>query len=365
MKSRTLFVVAVLGISLHVPSAHAFRSDTCGDTRLSWDPDLLVYPDVKVPLVRNSYSIFPTTLRGQAYRNNVLRWNQAPHVDAFSQYGAWPRSHQDVDFGDGWNEVAVVSSSDIDGDNGRTHKEYSTWCPLVSVLGASSSLVEADVMVGSQNPFGWSSEQFPAIQGTDGYADHAMLHEFGHALGLQHSDVGFSVMRTLNPRPQLGGDLFFTRPQHGLMGDDVNGANTVFYYFGPGNERNVAASAQTLVNNTVVRSNGSLFIASPGDSIVVNLTVVSQQLSDYLGSTDTIDSEVMLVDSYLSYGGRQLTTFSTTLAAGTFATVPVTLTVPSDMQPGDFRYIVHRVSVSDAEKTEDDNAVRVSALLVR
>ena len=108
--------------------------------------------------------------------------------------------------------------------------------------GSGCSIVEADVEIAddmnpnpeNQSFWGWTNL---------GQGQIVLTHEFGHALGLLHFQ-GFDVMRALTPLPITGGFGSFAQP----FGDDAKG---VRFLYG-GSSTNVFASAQKLLNNTIV-----------------------------------------------------------------------------------------------------------------
>ncbi len=78
------------------------------------------------------------------------------------------------------------------------------------------------------------------------------MHEFGHAIGLNHSD-GFDIMRTSTPLPLAGGNAAEPYP------DDANGAR---FLYPVSISTNVFASAQKF-------SGGSILATDPAGTINV------------------------------------------------------------------------------------------------
>ncbi len=150
------------------------------------------------------------------------------------------------------SDVAVVNRADIDGRLGLTMAETDgctfSW--------EEEHIVTADVMIASDLNFSRSDESMVITTAPAGtkIGALAMLHELGHALGLDHSS-GFSIMRDgLNARVPFVG----MTPNSGglgseLTGDDVFGISQI-YGFDPG-YRNVFVSSQLLKKGKIVDNN--------------------------------------------------------------------------------------------------------------
>jgi hypothetical protein len=119
-----------------------------------------------------------------------------------------------ITHGDGTWDVALVSPGVIDGRAGRTITKYDH-CP-------DSQIYEADIMVDVGLDFTQADQRrFIARPANAGSGRHSMLHEYGHALGLEHDGTAFGVMRPSAPSP-MGGHTNSGSP-HYFFADDAFG----------------------------------------------------------------------------------------------------------------------------------------------
>lgn len=145
--------------------------------------------------------------------------------------------------GDGTWDLGTVLRGAIDGRAGGTLKAYEQ-CP-------DSRIVEADIMIANDLSFG-EADQRTFIDSPDdaGSGRHAMLHEYGHALGLEHADDAFAVMRSaLSLRAPMGGATNTGSP-HYFLADDAFGLLQIGGI--PKNLPNFFVSAQALVGNGMI-----------------------------------------------------------------------------------------------------------------
>ena len=145
--------------------------------------------------------------------------------------------------GDGTWDLGTVLPGVIDGLAGGTLKAYEH-CP-------NSHIVEADIMIANDLDFN-QADQRTFIDSNDdiGSGRHSMLHEYGHALGLQHADDAFAIMRSaMSLRAPMGGANNSGSP-HYFLADDAFGLLQIGGI--PKNLPNFFVSAQALIGSGTV-----------------------------------------------------------------------------------------------------------------
>jgi hypothetical protein len=240
-----------------------------------------------------------------------------------------------IEHDNGRSDIALVRRADIDGRLGLTITETDgctfSW--------ETEHIITADVMVAFDLDFQRADESTVITSAPAGTKIGAlvMLHEIGHALGLEHSS-GFAVMRNgLSARAPFVG----MRPDSGglsseFAGDDVLGISKV-YGFDPG-YRNLFVSSQVLRNGTLVDNNidptrgdapnPDPLLVCPGDRVNFIATV---------GNNSSVREQFQVAvyadadpNAYFFPGSEALAVFDISMGRGEFS-FPVQFTVPASL----------------------------------
>lgn len=240
-------LIVFLGVSLIVVSGSpslAASWTTCNGTpvRVKYPPMGLFWDQCSIPEGSSQERAFFSALYETRHYTTALGFG--------SGYKFIYNGRCIIDHDNDRSDVALVKRADIDGANGLTLIE-DDGCVL---SGDTMHIVTADVMIADDRSFERADEStIPAqIVGARTGA-RTILHELGHALGLEHSS-GFAVMRdgpTLQPfvgmTPNSGG------LSSELTGDDIFGISNIYGY--DPSYRNVFVSSQLLLNGKLVDNN--------------------------------------------------------------------------------------------------------------
>jgi hypothetical protein len=240
------FVFTALAVTaVCVSTAVAAAWSTCNGTPVR----------VNVPMAMNwdQCSIPPDSVQERALFNALYEHRFYSYALGFgsgfqqSSGGSCYITHND-----GRSDVALVNRADLDGGLGLTIAQNDgctfSW--------EDEHITEAYVMVAADLAFDRADESAVATKGGAGTKLGALvlLHELGHALGLDHS-TEFAVMRNgITARAPYVGML----PGSGglnteLTGDDVNGIGNIYGY--DPSYRNVFVSSQVLRNGVLLDNN--------------------------------------------------------------------------------------------------------------
>jgi hypothetical protein len=226
------------------------------------------------------------------------------------------------------SDTALVNRADIDGALGLTISE--TDC---------NDIITADVMAAADLNFTRADESKVIRQAPAGTTIGALvlLHEVGHALGLEHTS-SFAVMRNgLTARaPFVGMSPGSGGLSSELTGDDVFGISRI-YGFTP-TYRNVYVSSQALragqlIDNNVNPLNGDLVWSDPLMVCPGNVVNFLATIGNNSTTVESFEVSVYLdpdVNAYPHGLADALTTVSVSMGQGT-TSFPIQFTVPASL----------------------------------
>ncbi len=337
MNSKNFAAAVVLASFFLASQADAFTFLKCGDDPVVWDDPF--------EMVQNTASIPPGSLKEVVLDGAIARWNNVRGMQDVVSMSSTVTPLPIIFNGDGQNDVMVTARSNIGGNHGltMTFRDTCFW-------GGDMEWVEADVMIASDLDFGKVVENTLHLKS----GRETFLHEFGHALGLDHS-LGFDIMRPGPPLPLVGGP----GETVDVLPDDAQGGRFLYPTFFP--EVNLFASAQRLKGSILLNNDGTVTKCASGGTLTVNSTVGNN------GTVDVTQTERWWVSTsdHAHNGGIQIGQASnTTFPANKVKTKSVTLTLPALAVGTYFLYhgvdVLHQVE----ESREDDNAVR-EALVIK
>jgi hypothetical protein len=270
---------------------------------------------------------------------------------------------------DGRSDVALVNRSDIDGALGLTITQDDgctfSW--------EEQHIVEADVMVSVDLSFVRADESRVITRAPAGTVIGAlvMLHELGHALGLDHSNA-FAVMRDgLRSRAPFVGMTPGSGGLSGeLAGDDVFGVSHIYGY--DPSYRNLFVSSQLLRNGMLVDNNidptkgdavhPDPLMVCPGDKVNFYATVGNDN-----SNREPVQVRVYAdsaLNAYYYPDSIPYSWFNVSLGRGAFS-FPVSYTVPSSMPSGTTQNLYVSLPTTNLwERKGYDNSAR-SRLRIR
>lgn len=347
MKLQNLVALGMIaGALLGTPGVYAFKTVTCGGATLKWSGT--------AKMTRNRCSVPAGSSQATSYFSAIDRWNEVRGAsDKLDPAFAWEPDHCFITLDDDVNDFALVDEADIDGALGGTF----VWrgCPEINSI---------DIMMANLDTqsFGNPDESFAVGLGSSS-GRFAVLHEFGHGLGLSvkpkgssinNHVTGFAVMRASPPTPLAGG----LSQQHArVMPDDANGLRHL--YPNGNSEFNLMASAQSLSGTTVVNNTTTQTVTRcRGESVSFTWTMVNAGTANA-----TVDQRFFLHPSSSGHDQTGVTLghwFNATVNANHSVFPSVTKQIPCGTAPGTY-FLFHEVDSNNEfnEWNEGDNVVRL------
>lgn len=227
---RSMTCAVLLTLLLTPATASAWRAYWCDGAPSRW-------PRGEEPvMIVDSRWGDPATDWGQALRRGMTAWNDVAGARAVFD---WRYARLDrIIMGNGRSEVAVVHPRTIDGSLGLTRVRRRQCVILIGGAWTNRDIQEADVLIADHPPDDMRRLPFPNCDRLDRVStrEATIIHEFGHALGLQHEDHQMALMMSRNGEGRYCGS-----PQYAPHPDDIAGLRRLY---GEHNPRiDLAASA--------------------------------------------------------------------------------------------------------------------------
>jgi hypothetical protein len=336
VSAATLRRIALAGVLLAAGAprpAAAFNVITCSNEPVVWS--------VSMWAVRSTVSFPPGSTAEHAFFNAVNQWNDVRGMVNVINVGGTTSGN--ITHGDDQSDVLLVSPASIQGNPGLTMIFAGICWPW------GADLDEADVMVANNQTFDNPKENGLSVTGRD-----TLLHEFGHAIGLDHEEKD-DIMRAAGAVSRVGGP-----GEHiDVLADDAAGGRFLYPFFQ--SKANLYASAQRLENGSITNDQGATpQLACPGGTVFLNFTVGNN------GTVTVVNNQrfSMHPDLFGYTGGTTMGNWNNaTNPAGTVFSGTASLTVPN-VSPGKYRlfYRVDKDSTTNESK-ELDNVVRLNKTL--
>lgn len=337
---RRLLIAAIVGLVGLPTVASAYRYNTCNRTPYAWDGDGLDFEIMSCSAPRGSQ-------RADDLIYGMQEWNAVQSMDdMFDQ--RWNDGGCLVRTGNGRNEVGFVAGAAIDGALGLTLRRYSGACWSWS---RDIDIIEADVFVNGDAALEAGN---PAECNRKRVGQRTtVIHELGHALGLNHEPNQMALMMPTDGEGKYCGH--YTISPHP---DDASGGRQL--YGNGARSRDLAASEFRHVgpDRVTTNSDGAIRSFCPGDRHLVRWSVAN------LGTVN----ETYNVRWYLSTNNR-ITTADRVIAtnyravqnAGYFSTWQRTITIPHI--PAGLYFLGHLVDFDERiwERRGDNNSTYMAS----
>lgn len=329
-----LFGAALLIAANGQASAYAYR--TCLGDPIKWSSNNQT--------LRASPVSFPTGY----WRNGLQRAVDFVNSNPSPFFYTLATDSGGVGRNNGENEV--WGSTDTSLLNGAPAITYTSWT-CFWFFGNHVHLDEADVIFDYRAPFQWTADELKSsiikYTGTKRQLQGTAVHEFGHALGLQHENRFYNVMGTDFEHIWANGSA-----AHGYLGENAADGVVFLYglwsfnyqdlgvshwkYFGKSGE--YSTHVKTSIYDTsgftlpTVNVNGETgYIVHPGQTVQVEFSYENNGKNTqtvntgwYISTNDTISTADRLI----------ATNFGMTLSRDNVLTYKRTVTIPSDLVKG-------------------------------
>jgi hypothetical protein len=306
-------VALTLAMIIWVDSSQAYTWWHCDGTPMKWETNRAQYDVMRCSIPEGSQ-------RAADVIYGFDEWNAIHGMyDVFSwQWGTTECVR--ISHDDGRNQVYFGVPAEMDGAVGTTYLRYTS---------CVSHIVEADVAFNASAMTEWGNP--PCNTYNPPGSRTTIVHEFGHALGLDHDDRFMNLMMTSDGEGKYCGN-FVIEPHP----DDASGGR---FLYGSGNRStDIGASASRLIGSNDVDLNDPTSTVSlcPGDSHTFKWSVGNMGTEDvtydvaWVLSTNNV---ITLSDIWLAGNVGALE------VAGDFSTWTRTATIPATVSFGAVYYL--------------------------
>jgi CARDB len=336
MRLLTAFLATTI-LALTTPSAWAFSYKTCLGENIRFSGN--------AQYLRPSTVSFPAGYWENGIRDAVNKFNTNPGNFTFltlMDSGSVARDNDQ-------NEVWGTTDQELLG--GAPARAFQFWT-CYWAFGDHVHLDEVDVVFDYGSPFQWTADTYKGSMIGYGGSGRALqttgAHEFGHGLILNHVNTEYNIMgndfehihvngwtATAYPGEDAGDGAAFL---YGLRPGPFEDLGVVHWkYSGASGEysdhtRTVIYDASGFVLPAVFMYNEIGYTVSPGQTVQAEFTYENNG-----ANTKYTDVGYYLsTDEYVSTSDRFLTWTSFSLTRGDVLTTTYTLTIPSDLPPGDY-----------------------------
>jgi len=336
MKNITFVLLTLLSIAATQINAAAWRECAFGDD-LSWSGDRLT--------IRPSAISFPQTSSWYPQIANMANeWSEVKGSNFEFIIG----SPTTVGFDNGHNEIWFSSAL----DTGTLGNAKISWFGVECSLGLSSAYDEVDIRLNSN--YSWYSGNFVGLYDSSGSTVNAksfqlvMLHELGHALGLQHSNDELATMTPYYPNAGSIGHNNVTTPH----GDDRYGLRILY----PDSSSGTDLAVGRYNTETAKKQNAILYDGVETNALIKGAQYDIQYSLENLGTTTQSATIRFYIstNSYISTADTYIGSAGWSISAGGTVFNKKTVTIPTSISDGTY-YIGYAVTPNNGVSEDDTN----------
>jgi hypothetical protein len=243
MTRKVWTLLAALPLATWAADAHAYSYNTCNGNAIIWNSPT---ENFWVNTCSMGTSGNPAH---DAATNAIYKWNAGGMPLTYA--GDQSSSYCQYVNGDGVNEVVIAASQSqltcTPSPNACTWVHTDSSCIF---SWSTEHLDEADVVLSPNLTSYVDEDEAFYLWSNNNQGRAVLMHEFGHAVGMQHEDRFLDVMHTNTPIPLVGGTGAHAYP----FADDMNGAQLIYGRQGNWNDNDVLISAEQFLSGVGITS---------------------------------------------------------------------------------------------------------------